>query len=96
MTEKTDWEVVDAPSPNTRPPLRQLMKKLLGRWWRWKLGGAAVLAGLAVAFFAAVIGVIVVVMIVGVILSLGVNKIRRWLHHGRASTHPTHPVRRRE
>ena len=85
MAEKIEWEVLDAPPSGTRPTPRQLMQKLLGRGWRWKVGGAAALASMVLLFFAALVSMMVVVLTVGAILSLGIRKIRRWLHRDPAS-----------
>lgn len=84
MTEKIEWEVLDAPSSETRLTLRQLIKKLLGPWWRWKVAGAAAIASLTVVFVAALMGMIALVIFVGAILSLVIGKIRQWLHRGSA------------
>jgi uncharacterized membrane protein HdeD (DUF308 family) len=85
MTEKTEWEVVDEGEAPRRPrqdapqTLQQLMKTLLGPWWRWKIGGLAAAAGIALAFFLTVTAVFVLVLLAGALVSLGVAKVRQWL-----------------
>lgn len=97
MAEKIEWEVLDAPPSSTRSTPRQSMQKLLGRGWRWKVGGAVALAGLILLFFAALVSMVVVVLTVGAILSLGIRKMRRWLHRDSASAaYAGHTPRRRE
>lgn len=93
MNERVEWEVVDEPSPghtgntgntgnfdNKRPTLQQLLKTVLGRWWRWKIAGVATVAGLAAILFATVAGVILLTMVALGIVSIGIAKFRRWLH----------------
>jgi hypothetical protein len=86
MTEKTEWEVVDTPSPDTRQTKEHFLKAMLGPWWRWKIASAVIVAGLALVFFAALAGVIVLFVAVGAILSICIAKFRRWLRrdHGSA------------
>lgn len=79
MTEKTEWEVVDAPSQDRRPSLQQLLRNLLGRWWRWKIAGVAVVLGLALTFFLTVAAVFVVGLVTVALISLVVAKLRLWL-----------------
>jgi hypothetical protein len=85
MTERVDWEVVDEPSPTTRPTVQQLMQRLLGRWWRWKIAGVATVAALAVVFFATVIGIILLLMVTVGILSVAIGKLMRWLRKSNGS-----------
>jgi hypothetical protein len=88
MSERVEWEVVDERAPGNagqggytgkRPTLQQLLKTVLGRWWRWKIAGAATVAALAVILFATVAGVIVLSLLAIGIVSIGIAKIRRWL-----------------
>lgn len=81
MTEKTEWELIDAPSSDTQSKPGHLLKKLLGPWWRWKLAGAATVASMALVFFATLAGMIILLVLAGTILSFGIGKLRRWLHH---------------
>jgi len=81
MTEKTDWEVVDAPAQNRRSPtLTDLLRALLGRRWRWKIAGIGMLAGLVLAFVVTLVvtvaGVAVLLIGAGALLSLGNGKLR--------------------
>jgi hypothetical protein len=79
MTEKTEWEVVDAPPQDARQTLQQLMQSLLGPWWRWKLAGLATAAGAALIFFLSVATVFALILMVGAVTSLGVAKARQWM-----------------
>lgn len=83
MTEKTEWELVDAPSPGTRPTLRDVLKALLGPHWRWKIAGAAVVASVALALLLTLTGVAALLLVAVAILSIGVGKLRHWLGRGR-------------
>ncbi|WP_019143401.1 hypothetical protein [Noviherbaspirillum massiliense] len=85
MIEKTEWEVVDAPSPGARPTLRQLLQGVLGPHWYWKLAGMAVVASLALVLFATITGVILVLAATGALLSFGIGKFRQWMAHGRGA-----------
>lgn len=82
MSEKTEWEVVDEPRPESRQTMRDLMKALLGRRWRWKLAGAATVASLAIVFFATLIGMTVLAMSAAAIISIGIGKLRQWWRRG--------------
>jgi hypothetical protein len=80
MTERVEWEVVDnAPSPGKRPTIQQLMKTLLGPWWRWKIAGTATVAALVVVFFATLTGIFLLLMAAVGIMSIGISKFRQWL-----------------
>jgi predicted lipid-binding transport protein (Tim44 family) len=83
MNETTEWEVVDAPAPDARQTMRQLMKTLLGPWWKWKIAGVATIAGLALVFFAALTGVLMLVILIGAITSVGIGKFRQWRRRDR-------------
>jgi hypothetical protein len=82
MTEKTEWEVVDgdAPPQDRRQTLQQLMKNLLGPWWRWKIAGLATVAGMALIFFLTVTAVFVLGLMAVALFSVGVAKVRQWMH----------------
>ena len=79
MTEKPEWEVVDAPPQDTRQTLQQLLKNMLGPWWRWKIAGLVVAAGAALIFFLTVTAVFVLGVMAVAVVSIGVAKIRQWL-----------------
>lgn len=80
MTEKTEWEIVDADaSPqDTRQTLHQLMKNMLGTWWRWKVAGVAIAAGAALMFFLTVTAIFILGVMAAAIVSIGVGKLRQW------------------
>jgi len=93
MIEKTEWEIVDSPPPNNgstadgRKSFLQVMQNLLGPWWRWKVAGATVIAVVALAFFAAVIGMIILIGTATAVVGIGASKLRQWgRQRGRAST----------
>jgi hypothetical protein len=79
MTERAEWEVVDESSPPPRPTMQQLMQRMLGRWWRWKIAALATVGALAVVFFATVIGVILLLLVSVGILTIAIGKLMRWL-----------------
>lgn len=84
MSEKVEWEVVDTEGaqPNgPRPPRSpdELLKAMLGPWWRWKVGAVTVVAGLALLFFAALAGVVVLTVIAFAMLALAFARLRSWL-----------------
>lgn len=92
MTEKTEWEIVDTPSPQREqerhgrqahqslpPNLKQSMETMLGRWWRWKLAGAAIVMTAALVLIATVAGAVLLVAILMALASFGVAKIRQWM-----------------
>jgi hypothetical protein len=94
MQEKTEWEVVDEPMPQPgsqwrsqedarmngqgAPGMGQILKALMGPWWRWKLLGAGLFAALAVAMLAMLTGVFAVIAAVGAALAIGFAKLRQW------------------
>lgn len=91
MTEKTDWEVIDGPIPHqryerharhARQPVPDFMRTLFGKWWRWKVAGVTLVVGIALAFFAALAGVIVLGVVTAAAVSLGIARIRHWLRGG--------------
>lgn len=82
MPEKTEWEVVDGPAPGARPTLQQLMQNVMGPWWRWKLAGAAVVAIVALVFFATIVGVFMLLLPALALIALAIRKITRWMRHG--------------
>jgi hypothetical protein len=81
MSNKTEWEVVDAevPPQDTRQTLQQLMKSMLGPWWRWKIAGLFVAAGALLIFFLTVSAIFVLGIMAVALLSIGVNKVRQWV-----------------
>lgn len=92
MTEKTEWEVVDADAPpqDTRQTLQQLMKNMLGPWWRWKVAGVVIAAGAALMFFLTVTAIFILGVMAAAIISIGIGKVRQWL-----CARPGSAVRRR-
>lgn len=82
MNDHTEWEIVDDPSsapPRPRASLGQTLQGLLGRWWRWKVAGAAVLATLALAIVAALTGVAILVFASVAVLTIAISKLTQWL-----------------
>ncbi len=92
MTEKTEWEIVDTPSSQGErerhggqahqslpPNLQQSMETMLGRWWRWKLAGAAIVMTAALVLIATVAGAVLLVAVLMALASLGVAKLRQWM-----------------
>lgn len=88
MTDKVDWELVDgerrtgrqyADSQDGAPSVQQAMRALLGRWWRWKILGVAVLVGLTLALLATVASVVVLIAATLAALAIVAAKIRKLL-----------------
>jgi hypothetical protein len=97
MKEKVEWEIVDERAPRWDSGAWQsaasgaaptnLLQAMLGRWWRWKLAGFALVAVVALVLLAVFAGVFVLVALGGVILSLAVAKARRLFgRHGNSLT----------
>jgi len=87
--EQAEWEVVDNVGPQPRPRAAQaaMMQALLGRWWRWKVAGMAVVACVMLALVAALAGVFFVLGLAVVLVSIAVAKIRQALRqHGSSIT----------
>jgi len=89
MSGKMEWEVVDepmpeAPLPNARPSLTQLLQALLGRWWRWKLFGIALAASLVLALLVSLAGIALLVVSVAALLSFAIGKFRQSLRGAHA------------
>jgi hypothetical protein len=89
MSEKMEWEVVDAPMPeaplpNARPTLTQLMQALLGRWWRWKLFGVALAVSLLLAVLVSLASIAMLVVSVAALLSFAIGKFRQSLRRAHA------------
>lgn len=87
MTEKTDWELVDGPSSTAQAPtLRDMLRALLGRNWRWKIAGIGIVASLVLVLVVTLAitaaGVAFILLATGAVLSLGIAKLRRWLGRG--------------
>ena len=85
MTEKPEWELVENDEGRSRqtppplpPTLPELFKALLGRWWAWKLAGAALVFGALLVLLATVAGVLVVIAAGAALVSAAVAKFRRW------------------
>lgn len=94
MQEKTEWELVDEPMPQSgsqrrsqeraqanpqgAPGMAQILKAMMGRWWRWKLLGAALFTVLAVAMLAMLTGVFALIAAAGAVLAIGIGKLRQW------------------
>ena len=85
MTEKAEWELVDAPLPGARPTLREVLKALLGRHWGWKLLGTAIIASLVLALMVMLTGMAVLLVTVGAVLSIGIGKLRQLLGRSQRS-----------
>jgi len=87
MTEKVEWEIVDSPaeasqekaSQEARPTVRQMMKKLLGPWWKLKLVSIASITSLLLVLFAALVGTFVLMLSAGALIATGVAKFRQKL-----------------
>jgi hypothetical protein len=101
MTEETKWEIVDDSAPqggngngNGNGPAPQglnagnLLRAMLGPWWRWKVAVFAVTAAVLLTLLALFAGVIFLAAAAGVILSLVVAKFRKLLRRPGGSVTP--------
>lgn len=83
MADKTEWEVVDPPSVRSAHATGHFLQALLGRWWKWKVAGAAVAAAAAVLLLATVAGilllVVAIVAISAAVIVIGIARLKRWL-----------------
>ncbi|GAB3552310.1 hypothetical protein GCM10027343_37710 [Noviherbaspirillum agri] len=83
MNDKSDWELVDdGAAPRAKPALRDVLKAMLGRHWRWKIAGIALVSTLLLALLITVTGVVALLLIAGAMLSIGIGKLRQWLGRG--------------
>lgn len=88
MSEKVEWEVIDGPQPHahtharsqTPPTLQQLMKAILGRWWRWKILGVVTVASVVLVLLATVAGMFALFVVAGAAIAIAVGKVRRWIY----------------
>ena len=96
MTEHVEWELVDGPAPNDkhhddkhrsdrRQTAQGAARMLLGRWWKWKIAGTAVVTLVTLAFFATLTGALVLLFAAGTLLSAGLRKLKHWLGYGAKS-----------
>ena len=91
MTERVEWEVVDAPSSTSRGKryaTGEAMRALLGRGWKWKIAGTAVVSALILALFATLTGALVLLFAAGTLVTVGVRKLKHWLAGERRETSP--------
>lgn len=92
MTERVDWELIDAPQEGgaggARRTPRDAMQAMLGRWWKWKLAGTAAVSLLTLAFFATLTGALVLLFALGTLLAAGVRRLKQWFAAGRRETPP--------
>lgn len=89
MTDQVEWELVDAPAASGKrhagQATREALHALLGRQWKWKIAGTAVVTVLILALLATLTGAMVLLFAAGTLLSFGVRKIKTWLGAGRSS-----------
>lgn len=85
--EQAEWEVVDTVGPQDPPTATraQMMRAMLGPWWRWKMVGVVLLLCAVLALVFAIAGVLFVVGIGVVLVSLIVAKVRQLLRQGSRS-----------
>jgi len=103
MTERVEWEVVDEQSSRSsssnkqqwhgqqqdmRGAARTAMHAMLGRWWKWKIAGTAIVSVLTLALFATLTGALVLLFAAGTLLTLAVRKVKHWLAGDRRPATP--------
>ena len=94
MTERVEWEVVDAPPAGShKRAARDAMHAMLGRGWKWKIAGTALVTVLTLAIFATLTGALVLLFVAGSLLSVAVRKLKQWLGSGRDGSNDTRPVK---
>lgn len=96
MTERVEWEVVDSgPSPGSgkRQAAGEAMRMMLGRGWKWKIAGTAIVSLVTLALFATLTGALVLLFTAGTLLTIAVRKLKQWLTGGRRPANTTVSVR---
>jgi hypothetical protein len=83
MSNKVEWELVDAPASRSSQSATHFLKALLGPWWKWKVGGAAIVTGAVLLLLATVAGIVILGLLAVALLSLAVHHVRAWLGNGR-------------
>jgi len=91
MTERVEWEVVDETSTQgqKRRAAGEAMRTILGRGWKWKIAGTAIVSLVTLAFFATLTGALVLLFAAGTLLAALVRKLKQWLAGERRATSPT-------
>lgn len=95
MTERVEWEVVDGPPPGggKRQAAGEAMHMMLGRGWKWKIAGTAIVSLVTLALFATLTGALVLLFTVGTLLTVAVRKLKQWLVGGKRPASATVSVR---
>ncbi|RZI44654.1 hypothetical protein EGT07_04375 [Herbaspirillum sp. HC18] len=90
MTERVEWELVDAPAASGKrhagQATREALHALLGRQWKWKIAGTAIVTLLMVALLATLTGAVVLLFVAGTLLSVGIRKLKAWFGYGGRSS----------
>jgi hypothetical protein len=95
MTERVEWEVVDAPSARSgkRQAAGEAMRMMLGRGWKWKIAGTAIVSLVTLALFATLTGALVLLFTAGTLITVAVRKMKQWLLGGKRPAGATVSVR---
>lgn len=95
MTERVEWEVVDGPPSgrSKRQAAGEAMRMMLGRGWKWKIAGTAIVSLLTLALFATLTGALVLLFTAGTLLTVAMRKLKQWLVGSRRETGSTVSVR---
>lgn len=90
MTERVEWEVVDGPSSKQgkRQAAGEAMRAMLGRGWKWKIAGTAIVSVVTLAFFAMLTGALVLLFAAGTLFTVAVRKLKQWLVGDKRTTSP--------
>lgn len=96
MIEKPEWEVIDDgpqsnTQPNSRPTAPELLRAMLGPYWRWKIAGFLILAATILTILAVFVGAIVLVLFATAVVLFVTTKIRRWLQPSSGTHLPKNP-----
>ncbi len=96
MSNKVEWELVDAPASRTSQSAPHFLKALLGPWWKWKAGAAAIVTAAVLLLLATVAGIVMLGLVAVALLSLAVHRVRVWLDSARrAGSSPRSSIQRR-
>ncbi|HEV2610366.1 MAG TPA: hypothetical protein VGU61_08880 [Noviherbaspirillum sp.] len=83
MSNKVEWELVDGSASRASQSAPHFLKALLGPWWKWKAGGAAIVTAAVLLLLATVAGIVMLGVVALALLSLAVHRVRVWLGSAR-------------
>lgn len=78
MNDKPEWELIDRPGRGRKLRASDLLRAVLGPYWRWKLAGIAVAAAALLTVGVLVAGVFIVGLVVVAMALLIAVQLRHW------------------